>query len=267
MCTVVVLFRPGHPWPILVAANRDEMASRPWRPPGRHWPERPGVVAGLDELAGGTWLGLNRDGVLACVLNRRGTLGPKPGLRSRGELPLEALDHAEARVAARALSQIEPASYRAFNMVIADAREAFWLRLKGEETGEEDTNNGQAANGTAGRAVEAHVLPEGLSMITAHDRNDESSHRIAFHLPRFRAAPAPDPETDSWGEWPALMASTDHAPGQGPHGAMRIETAGGFGTVSSSLIALPAPGRFGIKPRWLFAPGPPGKTAYAPVRP
>lgn len=261
MCTVVVLFRPGHPWPLILAANRDEMANRPWRAPARHWPDRPDVVAGLDELAGGTWLGLNRDGVLAGVLNRRGTLGPRTGLRSRGELPLEALDHADARTATQALSHIEPASYRAFNMVIADAREAFWLRLKGEETGEEDTGNGRIT----GRAVEAYALPEGLSMITAHDRNDEGSHRIGFHLPRFRAAPAPEPETGDWGRWPELMASAERAPDSGPHGAMRIETDHGFGTVSSSLIALPDSGRFGIKPAWLFAPGPPGAAAYAPV--
>ena len=29
MCTVVVLRRPGHDWPLILAANRDEMAERP----------------------------------------------------------------------------------------------------------------------------------------------------------------------------------------------------------------------------------------------
>ena len=48
MCTVVILRRPGHPWPIVFAANRDEMLDRPWQAPGRHWPDRPEVVAGLD---------------------------------------------------------------------------------------------------------------------------------------------------------------------------------------------------------------------------
>ena len=76
MCTVVILLRPGHAWPVLIAANRDEMLSRPWQPPAAHWPDRPGVVAGLDELAGGSWLGINREGVLAGILNRRGSLGP-----------------------------------------------------------------------------------------------------------------------------------------------------------------------------------------------
>ena len=48
MCTLVLLSRPGHAWPLLVAANRDESLERPWRPPAAHWPDRPGVVGGLD---------------------------------------------------------------------------------------------------------------------------------------------------------------------------------------------------------------------------
>ena len=100
MCTLVILRRPGHEWPVLLAANRDEMADRPWRPPARHWPERPRVTAGLDEQAGSTWLGLNTSGVAAGVLNRLHSLGPRPGYPSRGELPLKALDHATAAAAA-----------------------------------------------------------------------------------------------------------------------------------------------------------------------
>ena len=110
MCTVVFLRRPDHRWPLIVAANRDELASRPWRPPARHWPDRRHVTAGIDELAGGTWLGMNDDGLVAGVLNRKNSLGPDAQLRSRGELPLEALDHADAVAAAAALAHIDPQS-------------------------------------------------------------------------------------------------------------------------------------------------------------
>ena len=79
MCTVVILRRPTHEWPLILGANRDEMLIRPWKPPARHWPDRPDVMAGLDELAGGTWMGLNDTGVVACILNRHGTLGPQDG--------------------------------------------------------------------------------------------------------------------------------------------------------------------------------------------
>ena len=41
MCTLVILRRPGHAWPLILGANRDEMKDRPWSPPGRHWPDRP----------------------------------------------------------------------------------------------------------------------------------------------------------------------------------------------------------------------------------
>jgi len=259
MCTLVILRRPGHDWPLVLAANRDEMSRRPWRPPGRHWPDRADVTAGLDELAGGTWLGVNDFGVVAGVLNRPGSLGPEAGMRSRGELPLEALDHAEAAAAAAALAAVEAASYRAFNLFVADARDAHWLASEG------------------GAAVRRAPVPDGLSMITAHDLNDAASARIRRYLPLFEAAAPPDPETGDWSAWRALLASRAPDPGSDPQagpeagaaddpgGAMTFLTEGGFGTVSSSLIAFPAPGRAGVKPVWLFAPGPPDKAAYGPV--
>src|SRR5947199_3558735 len=132
MCTLVILRRPDHHWPVLIGANRDEMIDRPWRPPARHWPDRPEVVGGLDTLAGGSWLGVNDWGVAAAVLNRHGSLGPDPQRRSRGELVLEALDHADAAAAARALADLEPAAYRSFNLIVADGRDAFWLRHAGD---------------------------------------------------------------------------------------------------------------------------------------
>src|SRR5512132_3131744 len=128
MCTIVLLRRPGHAWPVLIAANRDEMADRPWRAPARHWLDRSAVIAGLDVLGGGTWLGVNDAGVTAAVLNRINTLGPAPGRRSRGELPLAALEHSNAASAARSMARIDPLAYRPFNMVIADAGQAFCVR-------------------------------------------------------------------------------------------------------------------------------------------
>ncbi|MBV9653536.1 MAG: NRDE family protein, partial [Acetobacteraceae bacterium] len=33
MCTVVLSFEPENAWPLLLAANRDEMLHRPWQSP------------------------------------------------------------------------------------------------------------------------------------------------------------------------------------------------------------------------------------------
>lgn len=230
MCTLVVLRRPGHDWPLVLGANRDEMIARPWRPPGRHWPDRPEVVAGLDELAGGSWLGLNEHGVAAAILNRFGTLGPAPGQRSRGELVLEALDHADTRDAVEALVEIDPRAYRPFNMIIADNRDAFWLRHA--DPGE--------------RAPSARPLASGLSMIAAGDLDDHETPRLARYRPRFAAAAPPDPGTGDWRAWEALLADSESSSHDGPAGGMRFVVAErGFATVSSALLALPAAGSDG----------------------
>ena len=255
MCTVVILRRPRSPWPVLMAANRDEQLSRPWRPPARHWPDRADVVAGLDELAGGTWMGINDAGVVACILNRHGTLGPLVDKRSRGELVLEALDHGDARDAAKALSRIDPNAYRPFNLVIADNRDAWWLALTavGQETG-------------AGVRVEP--IPDGFSMFTAGNRNDSNDSRIAAHLPRFEAAQVPDPETGTWDSWRALMGA-GAPPGAEATAAMSFSTDTGYGTSSASLLALPSVaashGAHPKRPIWLFAAGRPESAPFQPV--
>jgi len=224
MCTLVLLRRPEQRWPVLIATNRDERLARPWREPGRHWPQQPDVVAGLDRLAGGSWLGMNDAGVVAGALNRVGSLGPSEGSRSRGELVLQALRYRSAREAAGELAQLSGALYRPFNLVIVDRQAACWLRNAGGEGPGE---------------IESFDLPSGLSMFTAHDRNDPDSPRLRVYLPLFQAAALPDPDNDDWSAWVELLASHQVPPGSGPEEAMTIRTDHGFGTLSSSLIALP----------------------------
>ncbi|WP_193171044.1 NRDE family protein [Nisaea nitritireducens] len=247
MCTLVILRRPGHFWPVLIAANRDEMQSRSWRAPARHWPDRSHIVAGLDELSRGSWLGVNDHGLAAGILNRQGSLGPAEGKRSRGEIVLEALDHAEAEAAAKALGELDGTSYRSFNMLIADAEKAFWLRNEATEDGE----------------IDVFEVPEGVSVFTAFDVNDPASPRVRRALPRFRIATAPDPDNDDWQDWEKLLADRTRATADEYGSAINLDNGAGFATVSSSLIALPGdPGR---NPVWRFAGGPPDETAFSPV--
>ncbi len=246
MCTLVILRRPDTDWPLILAANRDEMADRPWRGPGRHWPDRPEVVGGIDLESGGSWLARNDHGVVAAVLNRIGTLGPLPGKRSRGELVLEAVDHADAGAAALALADLDPTTWRTFNLVVADNSSAWWL------AGREGAD-----------AVLVERIPAGLHMLTARDLDDATSPRIALYRPRFEAASPPDPGAGSWETWKALLASRETASDQ--FGAMCIVSDSGFGTLSSSLLALPAAGAPDPRGRWLFADGRPDVAAFEPV--
>ncbi|MDI3309141.1 MAG: NRDE family protein [Acetobacteraceae bacterium] len=239
MCTVVLLHRPGNPWPLILAANRDERLDREWDAPAAHWPDRPGVIAGRDRMGGGSWMGVNRHGLVAAVLNRPGSLGPAPGKRSRGELPLVALDHASAADAAAAISRLDAAGFRTFNMVLADREAAIFIR------------------GLGSSGPQVVPLSPGLHMVTAHDPDDPASPRVARYLPRFRAAAVPDPGVGEWRDWQAILSD-----GSGPAGSeINVQPRGGFGTVCSSLLALPASGR----PIWLFAAGPPDRAPFRPV--
>lgn len=237
MCTVVLLIRPRHAWPLLLAANRDEMLERAWDPPAAYWPDQPGVIAGRDRSGGGTWMGVNRHGVVAAVLNRPGSLGPAAGKRSRGELPLLALSYGSATAAAEAIAATDAGAWRSYNLVLADQHGAIFVRGLGH-----------------GRP-EARPFSPGLHMVTAHDPDDPDSPRVARHLPRFQAVRAPEP--DDWADWQAILADSSGEPGE----QINVVPRGGFGTVCSSLLMLPATDH----PVWLFAAGPPDSAEFRPI--
>jgi uncharacterized protein with NRDE domain len=225
MCSIILRIEEEG---VYIGANRDEMLDRPWAPPAEFWP---GIIAGRDELGKGTWLGMNRHGVAAAVLNRTGTLGPAPDKKSRGLLPLMALNYKTAAIAVTALRGLNTEAYRSFNLVVADATGATLLR--GLEFGTPTVRS----------------LPRGVTMITSGEPNDFSLPRIARHQPKFVAAPFSD--------WGKLLAD-----GSGDRNtALNIPEHDGFGTICSSLIALPA---FGA-PEWQFAPGHPDTFEFAPV--
>lgn len=222
----------------MLAANRDERLDRAWDPPASHWPALPGVVAGRDRSAGGTWMGVNAHGVVAAVLNRRGSLGPAAGKRSRGELPLRALIHATAEAAAHDIGTLDGGAWRSFNLIVADAAGAWFVRGLGH----------------FGPQV-APLLP-GLHMVTAHDPDDPESPRVARHLKRFATAAPPRP--GDWRAWQEILADRSGPPGE----QINVAAHGGFGTVCSALLALPADG----PPVWCFAAGPPHQAPFHQVR-
>lgn len=248
MCTLVMLWRPAHDWPLLVAGNRDEMATRPSSPPKRHWAARPAVVGGLDHLGGGTWFGLNDHGLAVAVMNREGTLGRASDKRSRGELVLDVLDRPDADSAASWLSTVKADDFRGFNLFVADALSAFWARGDAETA----------------PVPEIHALPTGLHMLSARDLDDETLPRIRNMLPRFRAAAFPDPESGDWAEWIALLAQRSYSEREGPYSAMTLDLPNGFCTRSSHLLALPRRDS-SRRAMFLHADGAPDRVPFVPV--
>ena len=85
MCLIYVAWRHHPRFRLVVAANRDEFHARPALP-AHWWDDAPGVLAGRDLEAGGTWLGVSSSGRFAAITNYRGPSAHLAGAPSRGAL-------------------------------------------------------------------------------------------------------------------------------------------------------------------------------------
>ncbi|HUJ24925.1 MAG TPA: NRDE family protein [Myxococcales bacterium] len=125
MCTLALLVRPGE---LLAASgNRNELLARP----ASGLAVRGGVLAPRDELAGGSWLGLNRHGLFVCVTNRHGAM-IDPSRKSRGLLVMEALQAHSAAGLREALGELRGDRHNGFHLVYADLRDGFVAFCDGE---------------------------------------------------------------------------------------------------------------------------------------
>src|SRR5512133_3347150 len=89
MC-LIVFAHDCHPdYRLILAANRDEFRERPSQ--AAHWWDDLPLFGGRDLVAGGTWLGVGRDGRLAAVTNVRNPADQVHGGPTRGQLIVDYL--------------------------------------------------------------------------------------------------------------------------------------------------------------------------------
>ncbi|TDE24075.1 NRDE family protein [Actinomadura sp. 6K520] len=245
MCTAIISIDPASPVPVLLVGVRDEFVAREWEPPGRHWPDRPGLVGGRDLRAGGTWLAVDPGAPrVGLVLNGRGRPAPEDGRVSRGELPLRAaadgkLDRPDLRV------------YDPFHLVAAEPGGVRLWSWDGAELAERDLGPGLHMIVNSGL--------EGEGQLEGETEDAYMAARLAYFRPRLAAAPRPEPGRDdpvdrAWGDWTALvngdgLPRADHRALLPllDHGDGRV-----WGTTSVTLAAL-APG--GVRYDFSAAPG------------
>src|ERR1700684_4302597 len=84
MCLILIAWRVHLEYPFLLAANRDEYHARAAAPAA--WWTEPRILAGRDLTAGGTWLGVARDGRFAALTHYRDPAILQRDAPSRGEL-------------------------------------------------------------------------------------------------------------------------------------------------------------------------------------
>ncbi len=123
MCTIIVAARPDDG--LVVAANRDEHYARASLPPTE---VRPGIVAGIDRVAGGSWMGVNSRGLFVALTNQRTHYAPDSARRSRGAIVIEALERDGVDAVEVMLRALDADAYNPFNLIFGvpgDVRVAY----------------------------------------------------------------------------------------------------------------------------------------------
>lgn len=246
MCTLLIALDV---WPdarLVVAANRDEVRSRPSAPP-LVWTAPSGLrfVAPKDLRAGGTWLGLNEQGVFVAITNR--SIGGGPSWigerRSRGELVLDALAAPSAEEALDVAAAWPGDTHNPFHLAVIDADHAGVVGSDGTSTFRDALPAGAI-----------HVLTERSYGAAPSRREDLLRQR----LPTIAAGP--EPGTEAWRELLAWRDPNGHDGDMGGFDDLCVDVpAFDYGTVSSSWI------RLGPEPAFAFADGPPDRTPFAPI--
>jgi hypothetical protein len=231
MCLLALFFRVVEDAAVVVGANREEYYQRGGEPP-RLLPGPLRAVAGVDPVAGGTWLGINEAGVLAAVTNRpKRDVPAQP--KSRGLLVRELLACSSAAAAVdHAVGLLRQQPYAGANFLCADAGRAVVL--------------------SAGDSLHIRSLPPGIHVLANGDVDDPNDPRLQYALDWLKRHPY-DSAADCVRALRDLCAQ--HEP-EHPPICFRHEERG---TVSSSIVVL---GRTLADSTYLHAQGPPCQTTY-----
>jgi len=131
MCLVTLAWHSHPRYRLIVAANRDEFFARPatalqW------WRDRPGILAGRDLQAGGTWLGIGRNGHFAALTNFREPLRPRYHKHTRGELVADYIDGDRSPL--DYAGNLDGERYAGFSLLVADAESLVCASNRGTST-------------------------------------------------------------------------------------------------------------------------------------
>jgi uncharacterized protein with NRDE domain len=245
VCTLILYYQQLEEFPIVVAANRDEHYTRKARGP-HMMHHHPRVYAGKDELAGGTWLGVNESGLVVGLVNRHSPQPQDPARRSRGLLCLDLLCQNSAKAAKDVLvagGSAQP--YNSFYVLCADAEHAYVGYNEAE--------------------IAIRELDPGRYMLTNSSLIDLEVVTPAG-LGDLLREPAPGTLEALFGtlqevckthqELPRVVDPPNEHRGDR---AICVHTSDQYGTVSSSLLAI---GREFSASRYLHAEGAPCHTPY-----
>lgn len=125
MCLLVLAWNAHPRYRLVLAANRDEYHERPADPLAK-WPAPNDILAGRDQRAGGTWLGLDRTRRFGVVTNFRELQRPRRSAPSRGRLIPDYLGTPQTAESYLARLETDAPGYSGFNLLVGDAEQLWY---------------------------------------------------------------------------------------------------------------------------------------------
>ncbi len=232
MCTLFIHRSKNSDWPILIANNRDEYLSRKFKSPGYHWNNS--IFAGKDMSEGGSWLGLNENGLCAAILNRASNNLKNKNLNSRGKIIIDILKKSDAKSALKYIELYFKKNTRFFNLFISDYKNAFWIKYDQNE-------------------FKSFVVPYGFSIIDNYDLNDNKSPKQKLYKDIFLKKKLPNPSINYFESWQELLFLEEKYNNVNLSSVFVKDKNNNYGTVCSSIIGLPNKKKIKNNMVWLYS--------------
>jgi uncharacterized protein with NRDE domain len=134
MCLLIAGYKVHPHYPLIVAANREELYRRPTEA-AHWWRETPGVLGGRDAEAGGTWMGMNAAGRFAALTNYWESEPPHSNPPSRGELVRDFLRSEAAEEAFLEQLRARGVDYNGFNLLFGTPERLFYYSNRSSWSG------------------------------------------------------------------------------------------------------------------------------------
>jgi uncharacterized protein with NRDE domain len=202
VCTIAAAIGQFSGFPVVIAANRDEVMDRPSTPPFL-WSGPIPFLAPRDDKAGGTWMGLNAMGLFVGITNRF-MASRDPARGSRGHIVTRALAQPDVQTLHHELTRVDPRAFNAFHLFYADVSGAAGVTWSdGERLAQQPLGPGvhaitERSFGAAPIDRAAGIvsrwprpLPGGdpdvaalQTMLAHHDERDPLTS-LCIHLPQF----------------------------------------------------------------------------------
>jgi len=126
MCLLTFSYQSVPEYPLVFAGNRDEFYDRPTAS-ASFWDEAPHVLGGRDRKAGGTWMGVTRNGHWGVVTNVRDRGAHRPDAPSRGALVADYLRQEPVPEAYAQSVAAEADRYNGFNLLVGTPQSLYYV--------------------------------------------------------------------------------------------------------------------------------------------